>query len=164
MFPLNNINHKMTAFPKMCNYQALKNDMNLFKWAPLSSFCCHLCTLHKNLLGTIQASAVLGMCEGVSMGVMRFCMWESMQPTRWSLCPSQGLKWHVMNDFAEPEIFMHELQLYVSVLLLKATSPFWLKGCQRGHQILFLTSCWWSRQFCFFILFSQKNIVIIFKL
>lgn len=41
---------------------------------------------------------------------------------------------------------------------------FWLKGCQRGHQILFLTSCWWSRQFCFFILFSQKNIVIIFKL
>lgn len=119
MFPSNNIKHKMTAFPKMCNYQALKNDMNLFKWAPLSSFCCHLCTLHKNLLGTIQASAVLGMREGVSMGVMRFCMWESTQPTHWSLCPSQGLKWHVMNDFAEPEIFMHELQLYVSVLLLK---------------------------------------------
>lgn len=41
-----------------------------------------------------------------------------------SLSNLEGLKWHVMKDLAEPEIFMHELQLYVSLLLLKATSPF----------------------------------------
>ena len=58
----------------------------------------------------------------------------------------EGLKWHVMNDFAEPEIFMHELQLYVSLSLLKDTSPFaWKKSFQRGHHILSLTSYWWSR-------------------
>lgn len=27
----------------------------------------------------------------------------------------EGPKWHVMNDFAEPQIFMHELHLYESV-------------------------------------------------
>lgn len=53
-----------------------------------------------------------------------------------------GLKWHVMNDFAEPEIFMHELQFSVGLSSLKATTPFDLKGRQRGHHIHFQTCCW----------------------
>lgn len=44
----------------------------------------------------------------------------------------EGLRWHVMNDSAEPEIFMHELQLYVSLSLLKNHNSL----CQRGHFFL----------------------------
>lgn len=41
------------------------------------------------------------------------------------LCPSGE---PVMNDFAEPEIFMHDHQLYLSLLLLEKHNTVWVKG------------------------------------
>lgn len=92
---------------------------------------CHLCSLHKNLcrqLGTFQACTVPGTvyAKARAWGSWGFACESQRNPLADPCVPLnlEGLKWHVMNDFAEPEIFMHELQLYVSLLLLKATSPF----------------------------------------
>lgn len=74
-------------------------------------------------------------------GVMSFCTWGSANPLAnpcvLLIYPPCGLKWHVMNDFAEPESFMHELQLSVCLSSLKATAPFDRKAAKGAIAYIF---------------------------
>lgn len=115
----------------MCNRQAEKTAFFCITVPLVGHLTALISTkLHKDLCqqpGTLRFSWAGGMWEGVIWrGSWGFaCESQSAWATLWSLevpLDLEGLKWHVMNDFAEPQIFMHELQLYESVSPLKTTS------------------------------------------
>ncbi len=74
----------------------------------------------------------------------------------------EGLKWHVMNDFAEPEIFMHELQLYVGLSLLKA--PFDWKAARGAITYFFQQAPGNQGGFISFFSVLLLDVLIVFKL
>lgn len=119
--------------------------------------------LHRNLckqLWTARAPTVLGMCEDMSMEVMSLCMWESQcDPLADSCVPLhlEGLKWRVMNDSAEPEIFHAWAPALCELIAAESHISSWLKGCQRGHHMLFLTSFWWPRSFSWILLLNSSH-------
>lgn len=122
---------KWLPFQKMCNRQTEKTSFFCITVPLVGHLAALISTkLHKDLCqqpGTPRSSWAGGMWEGVIWrGSWGFaCESQSAWATLWSLevpLDLEGLKWHVMNDFAEPQIFMHELQLYESLSPLKAAS------------------------------------------